>query len=278
MSASESRESVPVALVTGASSGIGWSTAKLLALNGYRVAATGRREDRLNRLVDEIERAGGQAVAFPCDLTSEAERERLVHAVRERFGRIDVLVNNAGLGWFGFLTDLPAERRRAMLAVNVEAPVHLISLVLPDMFARHQGYIINVASVAGHLATPSRVVYSASKAFVQRFDEGLRRELSGSGVHVSTINPGPVRTEFRRVAIGLPTDERPELESGVSPERVAREILGVLRAPRKSVYVPGYLRVSPFVALLLGSLMDRFGRLITAVQLRGVEKARRQVS
>ena len=182
MSTNEPKETVPVALVTGASSGIGGSTAKLLALNGYRVAVTGRREERLNQLVAAIERAGGQAVAFPADLASEAERERLVSAVRDRLGQIDVLVNNAGLGWFGPMADIPAERRREVLAVNVEAPVHLTSLVLPEMLARHAGHIVDVASVADNLATPSRVLYSASKAFVQRFDEGLRREFRGTGV------------------------------------------------------------------------------------------------
>ncbi|HEX5417608.1 MAG TPA: SDR family NAD(P)-dependent oxidoreductase, partial [Chloroflexota bacterium] len=240
-----------------------------------RVAVTGRREDRLNQLAAAIEQAGGQAAAFPADLTSEGERDRLVSAVRERFGRIDVLVNNAGLGWFGRLAELPAERRREILAVNVEAPVHLTGLVLPEMLARHSGHIVNVASIAGNLATPTRVLYSASKAFVQRFDEGLRRELRGTGVRVSTINPGPVRTEFRRVAIGVPVSRRPELESGVPPERVARAILAVLCQPRKSVYVPGYFRVMPFVALLFGGLLDRFAHLIAWTQLRGVEKARR---
>ena len=107
------------------------------------------------------------------------------------------------------------------------------------MLARRSGHIVDVASIAADFVAPPRVLYSASKAFVQTFSRGLYRELRGTGVRVSVINPGPVRTEFRRVASGLPVEERPELEQGVAPEQVAAAIIATIQRPRRSTYVPG---------------------------------------
>lgn len=255
-------EMSPVALVTGASSGIGWSAAKALAAQGYRVALVARREDRLRQLAAEIDRFGGSTLAIPADLVWEGERVRVVAAVQQHWGRIDVLVNNAGLGWLSEYVKLPTERRQAILDVNVAALAHLTQLVLPEMLDRRSGHIVNVGSVAGDVVLPTRVLYGASKAFVQAFSEGLHRELRGSGVFVTVVNPGPVRTEFRRVALGVAVDCQPELESGIAAELVAASIVGVLQRPRASVYVPRRLQFAPLIELLFGWLIDRFGRQI----------------
>ena len=255
-------EPSPVALVTGASSGIGQSTARALAARSYRVALVARREDRLRQLVTEIESVGGSAFAIPADLAENVERERVVSAVRERWSRIDVVVNNAGLGWLSEYVKLPAERREAILDVNVAALAHLTHLVLPEMLGRRSGHIVNIGSVAGDVILPTHVLYGASKAFVQAFSHGLSRELRGTGVFVTVVNPGPVRTEFRRVAMGVAVDRQPELESGIPAERVAAAVVDVLRRPCASVYVPRYLQYAPLVELYFGWLIDRFGRQI----------------
>ncbi len=247
-----------VVLVTGASSGIGRATAQALAAQGFRVAVTARRRHRLEQLVAEIDAAGGEAASFPADLNRPAEREALVEAVRAYWGRIDILVNNAGFGHYGPTAEVPWELAEQMLAVNIGAVVHLTRLVLPEMLARNSGHIIQVASVAGDLVVPPSVLYSATKAFVQAFGEGLYRELRGTGVRVSVVNPGPVRTEFARVSAGLaPEAAGPELERGIPPEAVAAVIVDLVRRPRKSVYVPWYWAAAPWVALLFGWAVDR---------------------
>ncbi len=246
-----------VALVTGASSGIGWATARALAAGGFRVAVTARRQHRLDRLLAEIVETGAEAAAFPADLGRPEDRERLVAAVRRHWGRIDLLVNNAGFGHYGPTAEIPWDLADRMLAVNIEAVVHLTRLVLPEMLARNSGHIINVASVAGDLVVPPSVLYSATKAFVQAFSEGLDRELRGTGVRVSVVNPGPVRTEFARVSAGLSAEAPAELEQGIPPEQVAAVIVSLLRRPRKRAYVPWYWGAAPWVALLFGWAIDR---------------------
>lgn len=246
-----------VALVTGASSGIGRATARALAAEGFRVAVTARRRRRLEELAAEIAAAGGEAAALPADLSRAEERAALVEAVRRRWGRVDVLVNNAGFGHYGPTAEVPWELAERMLAVNIEAVVHLTRLVLPEMLARNAGHIINVASVAGNLVVPPSVLYSATKAFVQAFSEGLYRELRGTGVRVSVVNPGPVRTEFARVSAGLSPEAPADIEQGISPEAVAAVIAGLVRRPRKRAYVPWYWAAAPWVGLLFGWAVDR---------------------
>ncbi len=263
-----------VALVTGASSGIGRATARALAAEGFRVAATARRRHRLDQLVAEIAATGGEAAAFPADLTRPEEREWLVEAVCRHWGRVDVLVNNAGFGYYGPTAGIPWELADRMLAVNVEAVVHLTRLVLPEMLARNSGHIINVASVAGDLVVPPSVLYSATKAFVQAFSEGLYRELRGTGVRVSVVNPGPVQTEFARVSSGLGPEAPPEVERGIPPEQVAAVIVGLVRRPRKRAYVPRYWAAAPWVALLFGWAVDRLFRVWERYRLKALEAAR----
>jgi short-subunit dehydrogenase len=259
-----------VALVTGASSGIGWAAARALAAHGFRVAVTARRRHRLDRLVAEVSGAGGEAAAFPADLARPEEREWVVEAVRRHWGRIDVLVNNAGFGHYGPTAEVPWELADRMLAVNIEAVVHLTRLVLPEMLARRSGHLINVASVAGDLVVPPSVLYSATKAFVQAFTEGLYRELRGSGVRVSVVNPGPVRTEFARVSAGLSPEAPAEIERGIPPEEVAAVIVGLVRRPRKRAYVPWYWAAAPWIALLFGWAVDRLFWVWERYRLRPV--------
>lgn len=246
-----------MALVTGASSGIGRATARALAAEGFRVAASARRRERLAQLAAEIGAAGGEAAVFAADLSRAEERAKLVEEVRRHWGRVDLLVNNAGFGHYGPVAQIPWELAERMVGVNIEAAVHLSRLVLPEMLARNSGHIINVASVAGNLVVPPSVLYSATKAFVQAFGEGLYRELQGTGVRVSVVNPGPVRTEFAQIAAGLPPEARVESNWGISAERVAAVIVDLVRRPRKKAYVPSYWATAPWIQLLFGWAVDR---------------------
>lgn len=238
-----------IALVTGASSGIGWATAEQLAARGLRVAVTARRAERLAALVERITAAGGTAFAFPADLAERAAREALVAAVGEQWGPVQVLINNAGFGWGGDFAAMPWDTAEALLGVNVTALTHLTRLVLPEMAARREGWIVNVASIAGDLPLPSLVLYCASKTYVQAFSEGLYREVARQGIHVAVVNPGPIVSEFGAVAYGW-SDARAE-QHGAPTAVAAQAIWRALDGRRKRVYVPWYFRLGRWVNLLL---------------------------
>lgn len=187
-------------VVTGASSGIGREAAARLAARGAKVWAVARNRARLEEL------AAGQPGITPwaADVSVEADRAALVEAVSAA-GPLDVLVNNAGLGWTGLVADMPADDVRQLFEVNVLGLIDLTQRALPAMLERRRGHIVNVASVAGWVAAPPITVYSATKFAVIGFTDGLRRELQGRGVTVGLIAPGPLATEFLPRAQGIAT-------------------------------------------------------------------------
>ena len=256
-----------VALVTGASSGIGAAIARRLAHEGLRVALAARRQDRLEALAKEIREAGGEACPFPVDLAQEAERERLVQGIGAGWGTPEILVNNAGLGWYGFGDGMPWPRAREMIEVNVAAAVHLSLFVLPQMKVRGRGHIVNIGSIAGNIPSQGVALYCATKSFLDAFTTALYREVRGTGVWVSVVKPGPVTTEFfdRSSLAGL---RMPAERFAISPERVAERVWSLLCHPRREVYVPGWYRVVPWVEILLGWAMDRIGPLLLRHQVR----------
>lgn len=256
-----------VALVTGASSGIGAAVGRRLGREGLRVALAARRVDRLDELAAEITQAGGEARAFPADLAREEERERLVRGVLASWGAIDILVNNAGVGWYGFGCEMPWPRAREMLEVNTAATVHLSLQVLPEMKRRGRGHIVNIGSIAGDIPSQGVALYCATKSFLEAFATALHRELRGTGVRVSVLKPGPVATEFfeRSSAPGL---RMPAERFAVPPERVAESVWHLLHHPRRVVYVPGWYRIVPWVELSFGWIMDRLGPLLLERQAR----------
>lgn len=222
------------AVVTGASSGIGAATAARLAAEGFDVVVAARRVDRLQELATSI---GARAVAL--DITDQAS----VDAFAASLDRVDVLVNNAGVtverGWWW---DDPDPLR--VLRVNLETPVEMVRLVLPEMKARRSGHIVNIGSVAGRAATNG--MYSASKFGIRGFSLGLRRELLGTGISVSLVSPGFVKSEMTAGA-SLPMP---------GPEVVARAVAEVLLKPQREVIVPAPYRVLALLDSVAPALAD----------------------
>ena len=187
-----------VAIVTGASSGLGESTARHLAARGARVVLAARRTDRLDKVVAKIRESGGQAVAVATDVTKRADLERLAASAVEAFGRIDVLVNNAGVMPLSPIDRLKVDEWDQTIDVNIKGVLYGIAAVLPRMKAQGSGHIVNIASIAGiKVFTPIGTVYSATKFAVRAISEGLRVEVGNSGVRVSIVSPGAVESELK---------------------------------------------------------------------------------
>jgi short-subunit dehydrogenase len=252
-----------IAIVTGASSGIGAATARRLASQGLQVLLVARRLDRLNDLAGEIHEAGGQAVAIPVDLMQESDRSRLFQEVTRRFGQVDVLVNNAGLGWYGYGDEMPWKTALEMLQVNVEAVVQLTLGFLGRMRQLNAGHIINVGSISGSIPSQGVALYGATKSFLDNFSTALHRELTGTSVHVSVVRAGPVRTEFGEAALSKENGGHvPTEHVGVSADYVAWRIWKLMLHPRRVIYAPRWLQVVPWAELSFGWIIDRLGPLL----------------
>lgn len=185
-----------VAIVTGASAGIGLEAARGLAREGAKVVLVARREGPLNEAVAQIASQGGQATAIPADVASVASCEALIDQVVRTHGGLDVLVNNAGMHLRGDFADQSAEGFAQMVDVNLRAPIVLSRLALPHLRARGRGAIVHVASLAGVVPLPHACVYSATKFGLRAFSWALADELRGTGITVSVVSPGPVATGF----------------------------------------------------------------------------------
>jgi NADP-dependent 3-hydroxy acid dehydrogenase YdfG len=196
-----------VALVTGASSGIGEATAKQLAAAGAKVIVVARRKDRLQKLVTQIDGAGGEAYAIEADLLDRAACEQVIDEVIEKYHQLDILVNNAGVMLLGPVLDAPIEEWENMIQLNVLSLMYMTHAALPHMKQASKGHIVNISSVAGRIATANSAVYNASKWGVNAFTEALRQELvSGqTGIRTTLIEPGAVETE-------LASHNRPEIQ------------------------------------------------------------------
>ena len=186
-----------VALVTGASSGIGEATALMLARAGARVAVSARRRDRLEDVAKRIRDAGSEAFVVEADFGVEAEAQRAVHETEKTFGRLDILVNNAGVMYLEPVIDADLARWRRMFEINVLGLIAATQAALPGMRERRDGHIVNIASTAGRIASPMGAAYSGTKFGVVAFSESLRQEALNFGVRVTLIEPGYVETELQ---------------------------------------------------------------------------------
>lgn len=185
-----------VVVITGASSGLGEATARLLSAQGASVVLGARRVDRLKSLADELTGAGGKALAITMDVTHRDEVKRLVDAAVQANGRVDVMINNAGLMPQSLLERLKIDEWDRMIDVNIKGVLYGIAAVLPYMKAQEAGHIINISSVAGHKVGPGSAVYAATKHAVRALSEGLRQEVKPYNIRTTVISPGAVATEL----------------------------------------------------------------------------------
>ncbi len=247
-----------VVAVTGASSGIGRETALLFAREGARVAIGARRLDRLESLAETIRATGGEVLVMRLDVASEVEVRGFVAAVLERFGRLDVLVNNAGYGVHGRVEDTSSEAYERLMKVNYLGTVYGCRAAVPVMRRQGNGVIINVSSIVGKRALPGGGAYAATKAAQVSLTEALRVELKGSGVEACSVHPIGTDTEFAEVA----AREAPEARNGPlgprqSAHAVAESIVACARRPRPEVYPYRPSRLIPVLNALAPGLADR---------------------
>lgn len=251
-----------VALITGASSGIGAATAKALAQERVRVALLARREERLKAVADEIRRDGGHALVCPADVTDSAAVHDAVQRVLGEWGRIDLLVNNAGRGMAAPFQTTTTDELRALLEINLISVLTATRAVLPGMLKARSGHVINISSIVGRRGIPYRSAYSATKFALVGLTESLRVELKGTGVHVSLVYPIYTATEFQEAEVHRAESiHRGPVQSA---EQVARAIVRCARRPRSEVYPFPPARILALLGVLAPGFVDwmthRFSR------------------
>jgi len=248
-----------VIIVTGASSGIGAATAKMLAGEGVRVVLAARREDELQRLAAAIVASGGQAVAIVADMAERPSIDALVGFAVATYGRIDGVVNNAGVGGGSSIADDDALMKQ-IVDVNLLGPARLVQAALPYLRRAPGAVIVNVGSVAGDIAVSG--VYAASKFGLRGLTDALRRELRRDGIAVVLVAPGFIRTAMT-AGLRLPMP---------GPDSVARVIVEVLSRPRRRVTTPGFYGLFAVLSTLFPAVADR---LLSSRVVQGNGRPRR---
>jgi NADP-dependent 3-hydroxy acid dehydrogenase YdfG len=232
-----------VAIVTGASSGIGDATARRLAEHGASVAVVARRRDRLDALVKDIEADGGTALAVEADITERAQAEQAVRTVVDRFGRLDILINNAGLMLLGPIVGADVDEWERMIAVNQKGLLYVTNAALPHLLKaaeddlRRVADIVNISSIAGRVAWANYGVYNMTKFGVNGFTEALRQEVTKKHVRVGVLEPGAVDTELvshnnEQVKNELAASDA--IAEPLRPEDIADNIAFMVTRPRRS--------------------------------------------
>lgn len=236
-----------VALITGASRGIGAATARELAQRGYGLVLAARSAGPLATLAAELSRSGAPALPIPTDLRNAGEVHRLARLGLAHFGRIDALIHNAGIGGDRPIIQMDESAVAAILDTNLRAPIELTRVLLPGMLERRGGAIVFVSSVVGHIGIPASAIYSASKFGLRGFAHALRREVAQRGIGVTIISPGFIKTDMTRWMGDLPFP---------GPEIVARAIADALVRPRRELFVPRPYRLLIWLEHLLPGLAD----------------------
>ncbi len=273
-------DSGAVALVTGASSGIGRALSLALAHRGLHVAALARSDGRLKALADEASRSGPECLPLVCDVRDPESVERAVEQTVVRFGRLDLVVNNAGFGSYAPFASAEDAELHELMEVNYFGAVHVTRAALRRMLERGQrrrGHLVFIASVAGRIPPARHSGYAATKSALIGFAESLALELSADGIGVTFVNPGVVATEFfDRPGFG---DFPPALRRRpLSPERVARATLRAVEREQPEIFIPGSLRYAHLLKSLAPRLFRagslRFGRKTGMIAPASVPHAR----
>lgn len=233
MSTSHTNPQTKVVVITGASSGIGETAALALAQAGHIVVLGARRQERLAALADKIRAAGGTAAYLETDVTSKAQVDALVGLAREQFGRVDVIVNNAGVMPLSAMQELKLDEWERMVDVNIKGVLYGIAAGLPIMKAQGSGHFINVSSIGGHAVYPTAAVYCATKYAVRAISEGLRQEQLDGDIRVTIISPGVVESELAE-SISDPAARaamREFRQIALKPDAIARAIVYAIEQP-----------------------------------------------
>jgi NADP-dependent 3-hydroxy acid dehydrogenase YdfG len=247
-----------VAAITGASAGIGLACARELARRGVAVVLGARRADRLDDAVREIRTSGGRAGAVVADVTSEPDVVRMVEHAREHFGGLDIMICNAGFGYYGRVEDTPADVMRRMIDVNFMGSFHGARAALPVFRTQGHGHLVFMSSIAGRRGVSQMCGYSATKAAQIGFAESLRAEFAGSAIRVSVVYPISTDTEFRHAM----ERDYGHAVTGLGPKQtaddVARAVADCVERPRPEVYPYGRAKLLAIVSVVAPAFADRF--------------------
>ncbi len=249
-----------VVIVTGASSGIGEATARKFGSAGAKVVLAARRVDKLQSLAQEINAmgTGAETLVVQADLSELENIQAMITQTLEKYGRIDVLVNNAGFGRLDWLENLdPIKDIQGQMDVNVMGVIQTTRQVLPVMMKQRAGGIINICSMAGLVGTPTYTIYAASKHAVHGFSEALRREVKPWGIDVSVIYPGGVLTEFaQKAGIKRKTNVSTPKFMVLTAEQVGEAVIKLVHHPRRMLIIPWLWSVTVFMNKFLPGLVD----------------------
>lgn len=248
-------------IITGASGGIGLEMASLCAEKGANLVLLARSLDKLENIKKDLEkRFSAKVIVRKLDVSNTDEIQQVFSDLIKDLGHVDILVNNAGFGIFRFAHEATIEETKDMFNVNVIGLIACTNMVLPIMRARRSGHIINVASIAGKIATPKSSVYSATKHAVLGYSNSLRMELSDSNVYVTTVNPGPILTNFFNIADEKGTYVKNVQRFMLQPNFVAKKIVESMMTKTREINLPGWMNVGSMIYSLFPRMFEMVGK------------------